>query len=60
MKKHPPPLKIRVAFEPNRFSSDSLTKAYEHLNQIQSYPITNLQKKAEGRVNTESKIRGKG
>lgn len=60
MKKKPPPLNIRVAFEPNRFSSDNLTKVYEHLNQIQSYPITNIQKNTEGRVNKKSKMRGNG
>lgn len=47
MKKNPTPLNIRVEFEPNRFSSDSLTKVYEQLNQIQSYTITNTQKNDE-------------
>lgn len=60
MKKHSPPLKIRVAFEPNRFSSDSLTKVYEQLNQLQSYPIANKQKNDEVCVNKTSKVRGNG
>lgn len=60
MKKHPPPLKIRVAFEPNRFSSDSLTKVYEQLNKIQSYPITKTQKNDEVCITKTSKVGGNG
>lgn len=60
MKKHPPPLKIRVEFEPNRFSSDSLTKVYEQLKQIQSYPITNKQKNDEVCTTRTSKVGGNG
>ena len=60
MKKNPTPLKIRVEFEPNRFSSDSLTKVYEQLNEIQSYPITNTQKNDEVCINKISKVGGNG
>jgi hypothetical protein len=60
MKKHLTPLKIRIEFEPNRFSSDSLNKVYEKLNEIQSYPITNTQKNDEVCITKTSKVGGNG
>jgi len=60
MKKHPTPLNIRVEFEPNRFSSDSLRKVYEQLKQIQSYPIAKTQKKDEVCITKTSKVGGNG
>ncbi len=60
MKKHPPQLKIRIEFEPNRFSSDSLTKVYEQLKQVQSYPITNKQKNDEACITRTSKVGDNG
>jgi hypothetical protein len=60
MKKYPPPLNIRVEFEPNRFSFDSLTKVYEQLKQIQSYPISNKQKNDEVSITRTSKVGDNG
>lgn len=55
MKKRPPQLKIRVEFEPNRFSSDSLAKVYDQLKPVQSRPITHEQENDEVSINKTSK-----
>jgi hypothetical protein len=58
MKQHLTQMKILVEFEPNRFSSDSLNKVYKKLNDIQSYPITNIQKNDEVCITKTSKVGG--
>ena len=47
MKKRDSNLKIRVAFEPNRFSSECLVKVYEQLKPIDSRIISNDSEKEE-------------
>ena len=47
MKKRHSNLKIRVEFEPNRFSSDYLVKVYEHLKPVDSRLVSNEQQKKE-------------
>ena len=40
MKRPPRKLKVRVAYEPNRFSVDSLNAVYERLNPIESRTVS--------------------
>ena len=40
MKRPPRKLKVRVAYEPNRFSLDSLNAVYERLNPIESRTVS--------------------
>ncbi len=47
MKKRHSNLKIRVEFEPNRFSSDYLVKVYEHLKPVDSRLVSNEPQKKE-------------
>lgn len=56
MKKCPPKLKVRVEYEPNRFSSYSLSQVYEQLKPVQSRPVTNEDKKDEVGIKMASKV----
>ena len=47
MNKHHSGLKIRVEFEPNRFSSDYLVKVYEQLKPVDSRIISSERQKNE-------------
>ena len=47
MKKRHSNLKIRVEFEPNRFSSDHLVKVYEQLKPVDSRLVSNEPQKKE-------------
>ncbi len=40
MKRPPRKLKVRVAYEPNRFSLDALNAVYERLNPIESRTVS--------------------
>ena len=40
MKRPPTKLKVRVAYEPNRFSLDALNGVYERLNPIESRTVS--------------------
>ena len=40
MKRPPTKLKVRVAYEPNRFSLDALNAVYERLNPIESRTVS--------------------
>ena len=40
-------VKIRVEFEPNRFSSECLVKVYEQLKPVESRVVSNERKKNE-------------
>jgi len=44
MNKRHPPLKIRVEYEPNRFSSDYLVKVYEQLKPVDAHIISTQRK----------------
>ena len=57
MSKRRSDLKIRIKFEPNRFSPDYLTKVYEQLKPIDSRVISNELHKDE-EVETKATIKG--
>jgi hypothetical protein len=50
-------LKVRVQFEPNRFSSDFLNKVYEQLKPIDSRILSN-ERQQDGEAETKTSIEG--
>jgi hypothetical protein len=50
-------LKVRVQFEPNRFSSEFLNKVYEQLKPIDSR-VLSKERQQDGEAETKAKIEG--
>ena len=59
MKKRHPNLQIRIEFEPNRFSSDWLVKAYEQLKPVDSHSVSQERQKHE-EIDTKAANKGGG
>jgi hypothetical protein len=57
MSKRHSDLKVRVQFEPNRFSSDFLNKVYEQLKPIDSRILSN-ERQQDGEAETKTSIEG--
>jgi hypothetical protein len=57
MSKRHSDLKVRVQFEPNRFSSDFLNNVYEQLKPIDSRILSN-ERQQDGEAETKTSIEG--